>query len=179
MVCYVYGIKTELFGSGIDALEITVTERLNCGNCHTAHESELCKSVLNSSVAGKITGLFFSVHYGSNVCLCFVCSVIGSVRSAVKKNELNIRVLCLCFVNSNFKEITGSYYYLCAAGYSEIDCSEITCIGRFFGLVVLMSDLVFFGILLNAFPCALVKGLIVDISLICYERDIVCSAAAG
>ena len=171
--------KAELSCCCFDALEIAVTECLNSGNCHAAHEAESTVAILNCRITYKITGLLLSIHDGSGVFSGFSVGIVSGAGCAVKNDELNLGILGLCIVYGRFKEEAGAYNNLCAGLDCEVDSCEVCFVGCIFGLIVLMGDIVSFCIFDDALPSALIEALVIDVALIGDEGNLIflCTAS--
>ncbi len=94
------------------------------------------------------------------------------MRIAVDEDELHIRVLILRLINRLLKQKARRNDHLRAVFYGLIDGFQICGVALLGGLIVLMRNVLFLGILHKAFPCALVEGFVVDGTDVGDERQL-------
>ena len=77
---------------------------------------------------------------------------------------------------------TGSYDNLCAVVNCLSHCGNtviIVCVRAVCGLIILDGDVVFLGVGFSAFPSSLVESLVVDLSYISNNSDLIGFFATG
>ena len=92
---------------------------------------------------------------------------------AVQQQEVNLGILVLHKIDGFFKQVAGTYDDLCALFDSGLDALDAGVCRVLRGTVVSIGKRVCFGELYDAFPGALIEGLVVDVSDVGDQRDLI------